>query len=169
FLVRIVIGNNNFISVKHIKLTLTPTSQDELLYWKGRLYWYNASLHASIGMTSFKVVYGKDPPTLTRSNYDDVDNPESRDNILNQLKLNLEKAQRHMNIQHHYPHFNLEDTVAVNGGGNAMTTNKSHISKLVRGKGPGKGYAQIMGPRRSSRNRSQSLLLKDYVCKDAEG
>ncbi|KAK2387836.1 hypothetical protein QL285_061576 [Trifolium repens] len=65
-------------------------------------YWYNTAHHSSIGMTPFKALYGRDPPTILRYRPQENDpvslqeQLEDRDRILQQLKGNLEKAQVHM-------------------------------------------------------------------------
>lgn len=65
-------------------------------------FWYNTLYHSSIGMTPFKVVYGKDPPSLVKY-VSDVAYPPALQNmllkhdlILQQLKTNLYKAQQFM-------------------------------------------------------------------------
>ncbi|WVZ25959.1 hypothetical protein V8G54_004503 [Vigna mungo] len=68
-------------------------------------YWYNTSFHTSLGMTPFKALYGRDPPTLTRYQYSPA-NPSAiqdqltvRNHLLDQLKCNLSKAQQRMKHQ----------------------------------------------------------------------
>nr|GEW63272.1 zinc finger, CCHC-type [Tanacetum cinerariifolium] len=62
-------------------------------------FWYNSAFQTSIGVTPFKVVYGRDPPSvITRSFCDDtpadvIEKLQQRDAILAQLKINLGRAQ----------------------------------------------------------------------------
>jgi hypothetical protein len=80
-----------------------PKSWSKALSWAE--YWYNTTLQTSIGMTPFKALYGRDPPAVTRYTPYHSDPPAlqeellSRDNILQQLKSNLEKAQSYMKKQ----------------------------------------------------------------------
>jgi hypothetical protein len=81
-------------------------------------YWYNTSFHTSAAMTPFKALYGKDPPTLTRSNVvlTDVDEHASqliasREHILTQLQQNLHKAQQAMKFQADKKRMHMEFTV----------------------------------------------------------
>nr|GEV43713.1 reverse transcriptase domain-containing protein [Tanacetum cinerariifolium] len=68
-------------------------------------YWYNTSFHSSIGMTPFKVLYGRGPPTIM--GYDkggattfEVDQYLlERDEVLDELKLHLRRAQPLMKVQ----------------------------------------------------------------------
>lgn len=46
----------------------SPKEWAKLLPWVE--FWYNTAYHNSSGMTPFKVVYGKDPPKLTRGSVD---------------------------------------------------------------------------------------------------
>ncbi|GJU68618.1 ty3-gypsy retrotransposon protein [Tanacetum coccineum] len=61
--------------------------------------WYNSAFQTSIGVTPFKVVYGRDPPSvITHSFCDDtphdvIDQLQQRDALLAQLKINLGRAQ----------------------------------------------------------------------------
>lgn len=63
-----------------------PKSWVKALPWAE--YWYNIAFHRSIGMTPFKVLYGRDPPTLTRYNPSAIDPLDlqkqlrERDNLL---------------------------------------------------------------------------------------
>ncbi|MCH92481.1 hypothetical protein A2U01_0013421 [Trifolium medium] len=65
-------------------------------------FWYNTSFHGSLGMTPFKALYGREPPTLNRYVTDNNDPPDvqqqlyDRDALLTQLRANLNKAQQHM-------------------------------------------------------------------------
>lgn len=65
-------------------------------------FWYNSSFDTSIAMTPFKALYGRDPPMLIRYVPSGHDNTElhqqliERDILLQQLKLNLQKAQQRM-------------------------------------------------------------------------
>jgi len=51
-----------------------PKSWFKVLAWTE--YWYNTTYHGSLGMTPFKAVYGRDPPTLTTYNWDALDPPD---------------------------------------------------------------------------------------------
>ncbi|MCH79693.1 Ty3/gypsy retrotransposon protein [Trifolium medium] len=65
-------------------------------------YWYNTSFHTSAGMTPFKALYGRDPPTMVRyvAQPDDITTVKEqllhRDAILEQLRSNLLRAQQVM-------------------------------------------------------------------------
>lgn len=68
-------------------------------------YWYNTSYQMSLGMTPFKPLYGRDPPTLTRYTSNPSDPADlqaqllNRDLLLSQLKQNLMRAQQVMKSQ----------------------------------------------------------------------
>nr|KYP53324.1 Transposon Ty3-G Gag-Pol polyprotein [Cajanus cajan] len=80
-----------------------PKSWSKGLTWAE--YWYNTSFHTSLGMTPFKALYGRDPPTLTRYQRSPTDPRDvqdqltKRDQLLDQLKCNLTKAQQRMKHQ----------------------------------------------------------------------
>jgi hypothetical protein len=87
-------------------------------------YWYNTAFHTSAAMTPYKALYGKDPPTLTRSTVviDDMDDVvaqilTSKEKILTQLQQNLHKAQQSMKLQADkkrlHKEFNVGDFVLV--------------------------------------------------------
>lgn len=65
-------------------------------------FWYNTTHHTSIGMSPFQALYGRLPPTIPRYNTGDshvheVDrNLASRDELLAQLKDNLQSANNRM-------------------------------------------------------------------------
>ena len=61
-------------------------------------FWYNSAFQTSIGITPFKVIYGRDPPSIIKCHFP-ADTPfdvqaqlQQRDALLSQLKLNLERA-----------------------------------------------------------------------------
>jgi hypothetical protein len=80
-----------------------PKSWFRALSWAE--YWYNTAFQTSIGMTPFKALYGRDPPYLTKYETQVTDPPAlqdellERDQILQQLKNNLDKAQQYMKKQ----------------------------------------------------------------------
>lgn len=80
-----------------------PKTWAKALNWAE--FWYNSSLHTSIGMIPFKAVHGRDPPKLIRyvPNYGDTPDLQlqliERDQLLQQLKANLQKAQQTMKTQ----------------------------------------------------------------------
>ena len=65
-------------------------------------YWFNTTFHGAAGMTPFRAVYGREPPTLLRlveeaSKVDEVNvQIHEWNKILNELKENLSKAQNRM-------------------------------------------------------------------------
>ncbi|RVW45033.1 Retrovirus-related Pol polyprotein from transposon 297 [Vitis vinifera] len=65
-------------------------------------YWYNTSYHTTTQSTPFWLLYGQDPPALVRYGHSfatvssDEHMLEERDVILEELKLNLHKAQDRM-------------------------------------------------------------------------
>jgi len=81
-------------------------SQSNPHTWADRIawaeYWYNTSYHQSLGRTPFEAVYGRTPPTLVsyspnQSSMDSVDQLiVERDELLNELKAHLLKAQTRM-------------------------------------------------------------------------
>ncbi|WVZ04461.1 hypothetical protein V8G54_025267 [Vigna mungo] len=99
----------------------TPKAWLKFLPWAE--YWYNTSYHHSTQMTPFRIVYGRDPPTLLKYHYSSIDPPsiqdmlQQRDVILAQLKLNLLKAQERMkkyaNQKRVYKVFEVGDSVLV--------------------------------------------------------
>ncbi|XP_072064556.1 uncharacterized protein [Arachis hypogaea] len=80
-----------------------PKDWFKLLPWA--VYSYNISYHYAIGMSPFKVVFDRDPPTLLKYDTKSVDTPALQeqllqcDIVLESLKKNLEKAQLRMKIQ----------------------------------------------------------------------
>ena len=68
-------------------------------------FWYNSSFHVSTGFTPFKALYGRDPPTVVRVPRDQTavstleDQLLERDAILDELKVNLVRAQHRMKHQ----------------------------------------------------------------------
>lgn len=68
-------------------------------------FWYNTAFHTSLGLTPFKALYGREPPTLTRQPCTTLDPVElreqliNRDNLLAKLKNNLARAQQVMKTQ----------------------------------------------------------------------
>lgn len=62
-------------------------------------YWHNTSYHSSIGMTPFKVIYGRDPPRLIHYDKGNVTTLAvdrfliERDQVLSELKFHLSRAQ----------------------------------------------------------------------------
>ena len=74
-----------------------PKKWLQILPWAE--YWYNTSFHHSIGMTPFKALYGRDPPTLIKYEISNQDPPSvqemlmQRDLIIEELKKNMLKAQ----------------------------------------------------------------------------
>nr|GEV63184.1 Ty3/gypsy retrotransposon protein [Tanacetum cinerariifolium]GEV63232.1 Ty3/gypsy retrotransposon protein [Tanacetum cinerariifolium] len=77
-----------------------PKAWIEFLPWAE--FWYNTAFQTSIGVTPFKVVYGRDPPSaITRSFCDDtpddvIEQLQKRDALLAQLKINLGRTQARM-------------------------------------------------------------------------
>ncbi|KAJ9558601.1 hypothetical protein OSB04_013215 [Centaurea solstitialis] len=65
-------------------------------------YWYNTSYHSSIQMTPFRVLYGRDPPSLLRYDHGSAVTFEvdrylvERDELLADLKMSLIRAQQLM-------------------------------------------------------------------------
>ncbi|PNY14541.1 hypothetical protein L195_g011223 [Trifolium pratense] len=80
-----------------------PKSWYKVLSWAE--YWYNTTFQTSIGMTPFKALYGREPPSLTKYEAHADDSPTiqeelmERDKILQQLKTNLDRAQQYMKKQ----------------------------------------------------------------------
>ncbi|MCI41007.1 hypothetical protein A2U01_0062240, partial [Trifolium medium] len=77
-----------------------PMSWYKALSWAE--YWYNTEFQTSIEMTPFKALYGREPPYLTKYEVQATDPPTlqeelmEKDRILQQLKINLERAQQYM-------------------------------------------------------------------------
>jgi len=77
-----------------------PKSWYKLLPWAA--YWYNIAFHSAIGMTPYRAVFGCDPPKILRYNPNPSDEPtvrqqlQERDNIMTQLKVDLDRAQQRM-------------------------------------------------------------------------
>lgn len=75
-----------------------PKSWSKWMHWAD--FSYNTSIHMSTKLTPFKVVYGRDPPMITRlgRGQSPVDSVEAtlqeRDAILDDLQTNLLKAQQ---------------------------------------------------------------------------
>ncbi|GKC78071.1 ty3-gypsy retrotransposon protein [Tanacetum coccineum] len=65
-------------------------------------FWYNSAFQTSIGVTPFKVVYGRDPPSVITCSFGDdtpsdvIEQLQQMDALLNQLKINLGRAQARM-------------------------------------------------------------------------
>ncbi|PKU84571.1 hypothetical protein MA16_Dca017958 [Dendrobium catenatum] len=81
----------------------TPKLWAKWLSWAE--YWYNTSFHSASQMTSFKVLYGRDPPHLVHfgSSSTPVSSVEvyleERDRVLEELKRHLLRAQQIMKKQ----------------------------------------------------------------------
>lgn len=68
-------------------------------------YWYNTTFHESISITPFQALYGIPPPTvinyLSRASVlEEVEKElQEREELMRQLKENLNKAGNHMKYQ----------------------------------------------------------------------
>lgn len=77
-----------------------PKSWFVMLSWAQ--FWYNSSLHHSIGMYPYKALFGHEPPSIIRYQIEPTypisiqETLQERDNVLQQLKFNLQKAQHYM-------------------------------------------------------------------------
>jgi len=77
-----------------------PKSWLQWLHWAE--YWYNTSYHTTTGTTPFLAVYGREPPKILR--YGDISTVNGqveelirdRDSLLQELRENMELAQRRM-------------------------------------------------------------------------
>ncbi|KAL4297251.1 hypothetical protein GQ457_12G025690 [Hibiscus cannabinus] len=80
-----------------------PSKWETYLAWAK--FWYNTAFQASAGMTPFRALYGRDPPTLVSYVDGGSLNPQvdtalrDRDEILRELKHNLFQAQLRMKNQ----------------------------------------------------------------------
>jgi hypothetical protein len=80
-----------------------PKGWYKILVWTE--YWYNTAYHTSAGMSPFKALYGREPPTLVRYNHNPADpipvaeQLHQSDAVITQLKVNLMKAQQKMKVQ----------------------------------------------------------------------
>ncbi|KAL4289567.1 hypothetical protein GQ457_14G014840 [Hibiscus cannabinus] len=92
-----------------------PNKWDQYLAWAE--YWYNTAYHTSAGMTPFRALYGRDPPTVltylegsSRNTHLDQQLLE-RDELLRVLKGNLLQAQQRMKLQadKHHRELTLEE------------------------------------------------------------
>jgi hypothetical protein len=91
-----------------------PKAWYKALSWSE--FWYNTAFQTSIGMSPFKALYGREPPTLVRYEPQASDPPTlqaelmERDKLIQQLKSNLERAQQYMKKQadKHRTNINLQ-------------------------------------------------------------
>lgn len=91
---------------KCIEMFLRATVHDNPKNWLKFLpwaeLWYNTSFHFSLGMSPFKVLYGRDPPSLplhtSKISIVDVVNVDlqQREDMITQVRMNLELAQNRM-------------------------------------------------------------------------
>ncbi|WVY94508.1 hypothetical protein V8G54_033596 [Vigna mungo] len=86
-------------------------------------FWYNTAYHHSSGMTPFKVVYGRDPPQLTKYTPNASDPPAVQDDLtkrqemISKLKQNLLRSQHHMkkyaDVKRKHMDFQIGDMMLV--------------------------------------------------------
>ncbi|XP_073121875.1 uncharacterized protein [Henckelia pumila] len=80
--------------------TEQPKSWANWIHWSE--YWYNTSFQSSAGMTPFEAVYGRKPPTILQYLPQETlvsavaNDLSDRDELLRQLKYNLQRAQQIM-------------------------------------------------------------------------
>ena len=83
-------------------------------------YWYNTLYHTTTQSTPFWLLYGRDPPPLVRYGHgstivSSVEHMEEGDGVLEELELNLHKAQDQMrataNRKRHEEHYDVGDLV----------------------------------------------------------
>lgn len=98
-----------------------PRTWSKMLPWVK--FWYNTSFHTSIGMTSFKAMYGRDPPTLIIYDLHPSDPPllqallSDIDTFFTLLKANLLRAQQVMkkfaDARRRFVEYDIGDMVLV--------------------------------------------------------
>ncbi|GAU31857.1 hypothetical protein TSUD_114680 [Trifolium subterraneum] len=98
-----------------------PQKWSKLLDWAE--FWYNTAYQCSIGMTPFKVVYGREPPIIIKYDSATAVSPSlqslltERDQTLQLLKANLHRAQQIMkkyaDSKRRFAEFQVGDMVLV--------------------------------------------------------
>lgn len=98
-----------------------PKKWEQFLAWAK--FWYNTTFHHSIGTTPFQAFYGRPPPFLINyfigsSPASEVDkNLRNRDEVLQELKSNLDKANNRMkqyaDAHHREEKFQVGDWVYI--------------------------------------------------------
>ena len=98
----------------YLRCLCYDSSKDWLKKLPWAQYWYNNSLHSAIKMTPYKALYGRDPSSLIKYEFstdDDVSLQElltARDRLLQQLKINMQRAQLFMKQYADKKHRHLE-------------------------------------------------------------
>ncbi|WVY92398.1 hypothetical protein V8G54_031486 [Vigna mungo] len=103
---KIIVSDQDKLVNKFLEMYLrcftfdSPKEWYKLLPWAE--YWYNTAYHTSIGMTPFRVVYGREPPQILKYTPTVQDSATVQDQLilrdatLAQLKANLQRAQQVM-------------------------------------------------------------------------
>ena len=97
------VTNRNLEQYLRCYASSKPLQWEKYLAWAE--YWYNTTYHRSIKISPFEAVYGRSPPVvvpyeLGSSMVQEVDVAlRARDEILRELKVNLELARRQQKSQ----------------------------------------------------------------------
>jgi hypothetical protein len=103
---------------KVIAMYLRCLARDRRRQWLNWLAWaeycYNTVFHSSLKTSAFRVVYGRDPPSLQSYVHGEAQLPvvhqqlQDRDEFLQEIRERLEQAQAHHRYQYDRNHWELE-------------------------------------------------------------